>query len=194
MNDTTTLKKSLLMIQKLKKLLQEQNEKSLDPVAIIGMSCRLPAANTPQEFWELLCQGKNVISPIPNERWELLKGTREPEQRDANLPYWGGYLQQIEAFDAYFFGISPREAMRMDPQQRILMEVAYESLEDAGLTVETLAGSNMGVFPAYTQASSVVYKSWTQIWMLCLFLLEVPLVWQPIAYRIYSICGGLAWY
>ncbi|MCW8398570.1 beta-ketoacyl synthase N-terminal-like domain-containing protein [Legionella sp. PATHC038] len=146
MNDTTTLKKSLLMIQKLKRLLQEQNEKSFDPVAIIGMSCRLPAANNPQEFWELLCQGKNVISPIPDERWELLKGTREFEQRDANLPYWGGYLQQIEAFDAYFFGISPREAMRMDPQQRILMEVAYESLEDAGLTVETLAGSNMGVF------------------------------------------------
>ncbi|CAM2843916.1 polyketide synthase, type I [Legionella steigerwaltii] len=146
MNDTTTLKKSLLMIQKLKKLLQEQNEKSFDPVAIIGMSCRLPSANTPQEFWELLCQGHNVISPIPDERWELLKGTREPEQRDANLPYWGGYLQRIEAFDAYFFGISPREAMRMDPQQRILLEVAYESLEDAGLTVETLAGSNMGVF------------------------------------------------
>ncbi|MBN9228888.1 MULTISPECIES: beta-ketoacyl synthase N-terminal-like domain-containing protein [Legionella] len=146
MNDTTTLKKSLLMIQKLKKLLQEQNKHLFEPMAIIGMSCRLPTANTPQEFWELLCQGKNVISSIPNTRWELLKGTREPEQRDANLSYWGGYLQHIEAFDAYFFGISPREAMRMDPQQRILLEVAYESLEDAGLTIEALAGSNMGVF------------------------------------------------
>lgn len=146
MNDTTTLKKSLLMIQKLKKLLQEQNEKLFEPVAIIGMSCRLPEANNPQEFWELLCQGKNVISPIPDERWELLQGTREVGLRDANLAYWGGYLQQIEAFDAYFFGISPREAMRMDPQQRILLEVSYESLEDAGLTVDALAGSNMGVF------------------------------------------------
>ncbi|WP_454782671.1 beta-ketoacyl synthase N-terminal-like domain-containing protein [Legionella sp. WA2022007384] len=146
MNDTTTLKKSLLMIQKLKKLLQEQNDKLFDPVAIIGMSCRLPEANNPQEFWELLCEGKNIISPIPDERWELLQGTREVIQRDPNLPYWGGYLRQIEAFDAYFFGISPREAMRMDPQQRILLEVAYESLEDAGLTVDDLAGSNMGVF------------------------------------------------
>ncbi len=146
MNDTTTLKKSLLMIQKLKKLLQEQNEKLFDPVAIIGMSCRLPEANNPHEFWELLCQGKNVISPIPDERWELLQGTREVALRDANLAYWGGYLQQIAAFDAYFFGISPREAMRMDPQQRILLEVSYESLEDAGLNVDALAGSNMGVF------------------------------------------------
>ncbi|QLZ67641.1 polyketide synthase [Legionella sp. PC1000] len=146
MNDTTTLKKSLLMIQKLKKLLQEQNEKLFDPIAIIGMSCRLPEANNPQEFWELLCQGKNVISPLPDTRWELLKGTREMAQRDVNLPYWGGYLPQIDAFDAYFFGISPREATRMDPQQRILLEVAYESLEDAGLTVDALASSNMGVF------------------------------------------------
>ncbi|HHF7366867.1 TPA: beta-ketoacyl synthase N-terminal-like domain-containing protein [Legionella bozemanae] len=146
MNDTTTLKKSLLMIQKLKKLLQEQNEKLFAPVAIIGMSCRLPEANNPQEFWDLLCQGKNVISPIPDTRWELLKGTREMAQRDANLAYWGGYLPQINAFDAYFFGISPREAMRMDPQQRILLEVSYESFEDAGLTVDALAGSNMGVF------------------------------------------------
>ncbi|HHF0573230.1 TPA: beta-ketoacyl synthase N-terminal-like domain-containing protein, partial [Legionella anisa] len=146
MNDTTTLKKSLLMIQKLKKLLHEQNEKLFDPIAIIGMSCRLPEAHNPQEFWELLCQGKNVISPIPDTRWELLQGTREMAQRDVNLPYWGGYLPQIDAFDAYFFGISPREAMRMDPQQRILLEVSYESLEDAGLTVDALAGSNMGVF------------------------------------------------
>lgn len=146
MNDTTTLKKSLLMIQKLKKRLQEQNEKLFDPIAIIGMSCRLPEANNPQEFWELLCQGKNVISLIPDERWELLKGTREMDRRDANLAYWGGYLPHIDAFDAYFFGISPREAMRMDPQQRILLEVSYESFEDAGLTIDALSGSNMGVF------------------------------------------------
>ncbi|MCW8417491.1 beta-ketoacyl synthase N-terminal-like domain-containing protein [Fluoribacter dumoffii] len=146
MNDTTTLKKSLLMIQKLKKRLQEHNEKIFDPVAIIGMSCRIPDADNPKEFWELLCKGKNIISSMPEERWELLKGTREPGQRDTRLPYWGGYLSEIAAFDAYFFGISPREAMRMDPQQRLLLEVAYESIEDAGLTVEALAGSQMGVF------------------------------------------------
>lgn len=146
MTDTSTLKKSLLMIQKLKKLLQEQQKKLFEPIAIIGMSCRLPEADNPREFWELLCQGKNVITRIPEERWQLLKDTSELSQKQADLAYWGGYLNNIAEFDAYFFGISPREAMRMDPQQRLLLEVAYESLEDAGLTVEDLAGSQMGVF------------------------------------------------
>lgn len=146
MNEITTLKKSLLMIQKLKKLLQEQKDKLYEPIAIIGMSCRVPQANNLNEFWQLLCQGKNVITSIPDERWTLLKDTDEIAQRDTHLNYWGGYLNSIEEFDAYFFGISPREAMRMDPQQRMLLEVSYESLEDAGLTVDTLAGSNMGVF------------------------------------------------
>lgn len=146
MTDITTLKKSLLMIQKLKKLLQEQHEKLFEPIAIIGMGCRLPEANNPHEFWDLLCQGKNVITSIPDERWELLNNTAELSQRDANLAYSGGYLRNIAEFDAYFFGLSPREAMRMDPQQRLLLEVSYEALEDAGLTVDALAGSNMGVF------------------------------------------------
>ncbi|TAL63170.1 MAG: polyketide synthase [Legionella sp.] len=146
MNDITTLKKSLLMIQKLKKLLQEQNDKLFDPIAIIGMSCRLPIANNPRQFWQALCTGENAITAIPDERWELLAGTKESALRNPNMPYWGGYLKDIDAFDAYFFGISPREAMRMDPQQRVLLEVCYEALEDAGLPVERVAGSKMGVF------------------------------------------------
>ncbi len=146
MTDTTPLKNALLMIKKLKKKLQEQQERLFDPIAIIGMSCRLPQAQNLHEFWQLLIQGKNIISPIPDERWELLKETKEKAQRDPNLAYWGGYLADIDAFDAYFFGISPREALRMDPQQRLLLEVAYESLEDAGLTQDALSGSNTGVF------------------------------------------------
>ncbi|WP_133136076.1 beta-ketoacyl synthase N-terminal-like domain-containing protein [Legionella rowbothamii] len=146
MTDTTTLKNALLMIKKLKKKLQEQQEKLFDPIAIIGMSCRLPQARNLQEFWDLLKLGKNIITPIPEERWELLKETQEKTQRNPNLAYWGGYLADIDAFDAYFFGISPREALRMDPQQRLLLEVAYESLEDAGLTLDNLTGSNTGVF------------------------------------------------
>lgn len=146
MNDTTTLQKSLLMIQKLKRLLEEQNDGVVEPVAIIGMSCRLPEANNVQAFWQLLCEGKNVISAIPDARWELLQDTSERAKRDRNLAYWGGYLKDIAEFDAYFFGISPREALRMDPQQRHLLEVAYEAFEDAGITAEALAGSNTGVF------------------------------------------------
>lgn len=145
MTDTTTLKNALLMIKKLKQKLQEQ-ERLFEPIAIIGMSCRLPQARTLHAFWDLLTAGNNVISPLPDERWDLLQGTQEPVQRDPALAYWGGYLADIDAFDAYFFGISPREALRMDPQQRLLLEVAYESLEDAGLPLDRLAGSNTGVF------------------------------------------------
>ncbi len=146
MTDTETLKKSLLMIKKLKHLLAQQQEKVFDPIAIIGMSCRVPQASNLQEFWQLLRQGKNIISALPEARWELLKETEEPALREHHLAYWGGHLDNIDAFDAYFFGISPREALRMDPQQRLLLEVAYETFEDAGLTIEDLSGTNTGVF------------------------------------------------
>lgn len=146
MTDITTLQKAYLMIQKLKKKLQEQEARLPEPVAIIGMSCRLPEVNSLDAFWSLLCGGQQVISPMPEARWRLLKDTDEWRTRDPERAYWGGYLNHIDAFDAYFFGISPREAVRMDPQQRLLLEVCYESFEDAGLTVETLAGSNTGMF------------------------------------------------
>lgn len=146
MNDIATLKKALLMIQKLKKRIHDSENMQFEPIAIIGMSCRLPQAPDPKIFWSMLCEGKNVITSIPSERWALLKNTDELSNYDPNLNYRAGYLNDIESFDAYFFGISPREAIRMDPQQRILLEVTYESLEDAGLTLESIAGSNMGVF------------------------------------------------
>jgi len=146
MTDKTTLQKALLMIQKLKKRLREQEDKLFEPIAIIGMSCRLPHAKNINAFWQCLMDGKNSITAMPEERWNLLQGSHEIAMRKKDCPYYGGYLSNIDEFDAYFFGISPREALRMDPQQRILLEVAYESLEDAGLTMEKIAGSSMGVF------------------------------------------------
>lgn len=145
MTDTSTLQKALITIKKLKQLVQAQKN-SFEPIAIIGLSCRFPGANNKDEYWDLLAQGKNTIGKLSEERWQLLKGTAEPQARDEKHPYWGGYLQDIAAFDSYFFGITPREAMRMDPQQRLLLEVAYEAFEDAGVTPEKLAGSNTGVF------------------------------------------------
>jgi acyl transferase domain-containing protein len=145
MTENETLKKALFTIKKLKQRLEEQPRTSL-PIAIIGLSCRLPQVLNKDEYWELLCQGKNIISKIPEERWQLLAGTDEIKLRDQNHPYWGGYMSNISKFDAYFFGISPREAIPMDPQQRMLLEVSYEALEDAGLPMEKLSGSNMGVF------------------------------------------------
>lgn len=105
-----------------------------EDIAIIGMGCRFPKADTLQDYWELLSQGKDGISQVKG-RWE-----------NEDVISWGGYLENIDQFDPQFFGISPREAQRMDPQQRLLLEVAYETLENAGIPLEKLAGTNTGVF------------------------------------------------
>lgn len=146
MNEQTTLQKALFTIKKLKHLLAQQSQKTFEPVAIIGLGCRFPQAAGKEQFWEMLVEGRNVITQMPDQRWELLKGTPEISLRDKNHPYWGGFLADIDLFDAYYFGISPREAIRMDPQHRLLLEVAHEAIEDAGLTLASIAGSNTGIF------------------------------------------------
>jgi len=146
MNEQVTLQKALFTIKKLKHLLQEQSGSASEPIAIVGLSCRFPQAPHKEAYWKLLCDGKNVISHLPNERWNLLNHTIEERRRDPSHPYWGGYLENAGLFDPYFFGISPREAIRMDPQHRLLLEVTHEAIEDAGFPLESMAGSNTGVF------------------------------------------------
>lgn len=146
MVEVSTLHKALYTIKKLKQLLQEQQSTTFQPIAIVGLSCRFPQAINKTEYWQLLSQGKSAVARIPEQRWELLKNTAEFFARDAKHPYWGSFLADITGFDAYFFGISPREALRMDPQQRLLLEVSYEAIVDAGFSLESLRGSNTGVF------------------------------------------------
>jgi acyl transferase domain-containing protein/NADPH:quinone reductase-like Zn-dependent oxidoreductase/SAM-dependent methyltransferase/acyl carrier protein len=112
------------------------------------MGCRFPGnANSPEEFWKLLCAGVDPIRIVPMDRWDLRSYYDPNHSAPGKLhSQWGGFVQNIDQFDADFFGISPREAARMDPQHRLLLEVAYEALEDAGLVPEQLAGSNAGVF------------------------------------------------
>jgi surfactin synthase thioesterase subunit/3-oxoacyl-(acyl-carrier-protein) synthase/acyl carrier protein len=150
--ELATLQKALLAIKKLKQQLKEQPTKPIEPIAIIGLSCRFPSAIDKNEFWQLLVNKRNIIKQMPTERWQLLIGTREQALKDENHTYWGGYLDGIENFDAYFFGITPREAIQMDPHQRLLMQVSYEAVEDAGIPLDLLAGSNTGVFTSlYTR-------------------------------------------
>lgn len=155
MTELTTLQKALYTIKKLQQQLQAVQLHTPQPIAIIGLSCRFPQVSRKSDYWHLLCQGKSVISPLPVNRWKLLEGTQQNALRDESYPYYGGYLNQIEAFDAYFFGISPREALLMDPQQRLLLEVAYEAIEDAGLPITALAGSNTGVFAGLDEGQFV---------------------------------------
>ncbi|MEF9387809.1 beta-ketoacyl synthase N-terminal-like domain-containing protein [Ralstonia solanacearum species complex bacterium KE056] len=119
----------------------------MEKIAIIGMSCRLPGAASLDAFWHLLEQGRHGIGPIPKARWDA------DALFDANgkLPgksnsRFGGFIDDVERFDAQFFGISPREAVQMDPQQRILLELFHEAMEDAGLTAGQLGGSDSSVY------------------------------------------------
>ncbi len=104
---------------------QQQSE-----IAIIGISCRFPGANNPEEFWQLLRDGKDAISN--SDRWT-----------DAS---WGGFIDDVDKFDPQFFGITPREAQSIDPQQRLFLEVSWSALENAAVANKNLAGSNTGVF------------------------------------------------
>ena len=119
-------------------LIREKNE----PIAIIGMGCRFPGgAESPAAFWELLSAGRDAIQPL-DARWALV-GAGPAE----NAPRWAGLLTgAVDGFDAGFFGISPREALTLDPQHRLLLEVAWEALEDAGICPPALQGSRTGVY------------------------------------------------
>jgi acyl transferase domain-containing protein/acyl-CoA synthetase (AMP-forming)/AMP-acid ligase II/acyl carrier protein len=119
-----------------------------EPIAIVGLGCRFPGAEKPEAFWQLLQGGRDAITEVPPERWDL-SAFYDPAA--ATLPgkintRWGGFLDQVDQFDAHFFSISPREAACIDPQQRLLMEVAWEALENAGQDVECLAGTRTAVF------------------------------------------------
>ncbi|MBE9224387.1 SDR family NAD(P)-dependent oxidoreductase [Phormidium sp. LEGE 05292] len=123
-----------------------------EPLAIVGMACRFPGgANSPEAFWELLCNGVDAISEVPPNRWDI-NAFYDPDPEVPGKMYarYGGFVNQIEEFDAQFFGISPREALSLDPQQRLLLEVSWEALENAAIEPNTLVGSQTGVFVGMT--------------------------------------------
>ncbi len=121
-----------------------------EPIAVIGMGCRFPGgANSPAQFWQLLCDGTDAVGEIPPTRWDVDESfDDDPAVPGKSTVRQGGFLDGIDQFDAPFFGILRREAEKMDPQQRIFLEVAIEALEHAGQTRESLAGSPTGVFVA----------------------------------------------
>ncbi|MGY3248909.1 acyl transferase domain-containing protein/acyl carrier protein [Streptomyces sp. TE4109] len=119
-----------------------------EKVAIIGMGCRLPGgASDHRAYWQNLMEGKDCITPTPADRYDVGSlGSRHKEKPGRLIGGRGGYIDGFDEFDPAFFGISPREADQMDPQQRKLLEVAWEALEDGGQRPAELAGSNTAVF------------------------------------------------
>lgn len=132
-----------------------------DPIAIIGMGCRFPGAENPDAFWRLLRDGVDAVSEIPADRWDAdAFYDPDPAAPGKSMTRQGGFLSSIDTFDADFFGILRREAERMDPQQRLFLEVATEALDHAGLPRERLVGSRAGVFIAsyHSDYSALLYQ------------------------------------
>ncbi|ENH75836.1 Lovastatin nonaketide synthase [Fusarium oxysporum f. sp. cubense race 1] len=126
------------------------------PIAIIGVGCRLPGgANNLDKLWELLSEGRNGQTEIPKDRWNADSWfDAYPDAKQSMVTKHGYFLHDdISQFDAKFFGISSAEAHSMDPQQRLFLMTTYEALEDAGIPVETLRGSNTGVYASIFERS-----------------------------------------
>jgi malonyl CoA-acyl carrier protein transacylase len=137
-----------------------------EPIAIVGIGCRFPKAKNPESFWHLLRDGVDAIAQVPSERWDIEAFYESKAATPGKMSSRsGGFLEQVDLFDPSFFGISDREAEHMDPQQRLVLEVAWEALENTGLVPKTLAGSQTGVFIGLTNADyhKIIYKDSSQI-------------------------------
>ncbi len=167
MSQAPTQQELLAALQQSAKIIQRQ-EKQLDayhePIAVIGMACRFPGgADTPERFWQNLLLGLDAIVELPREREQDLIRSR-PEKTAATLR--GGYLSQVDQFDATFFGLAPRQVVVMDPAHRLLLETTWQALEEANLVPSELFNTEVGVFvgggtsdylPFSTQADGDLY-------------------------------------
>ncbi|MDP1590064.1 MAG: type I polyketide synthase, partial [Prosthecobacter sp.] len=117
-------------------------------IAIIGIGCRFPGGvNDTETFWKMLVEGHDVVSEVPPDRWSVDRFyDAEPGLVGKTIAKWGGFVDGIDQFDPQFFGISPREAPYIDPQQRLMLETAWEAIEDAGLVLDFEKGTDIGVF------------------------------------------------
>ena len=143
-----TLKRAYIKLEELQGKVRTLENAQREPIAVIGMGCRFPGnAMDAGSFWTILENGIDTVSEVPRDRWDIdAYYDPDPDAPAKMATRWGAFIDHIDRFDASFFGISPKEATSMDPQQRILLEVCWEALENAGISPESMAGSATGVF------------------------------------------------
>jgi acyl transferase domain-containing protein/acyl carrier protein len=142
------LSEALLAMERMQEKLDTAHREKNEPVAVVGIGCRFPGgADDPDAFWELLRRGTDTVREVPPDRWDIdAFYDGDPETPGTMYTREGGFLDEVGGFDAQFFGISPREVRSMDPQQRLVLEVAWEAFERAGLPRGKLKGSLTGVY------------------------------------------------
>ncbi|NEQ10766.1 MAG: type I polyketide synthase, partial [Moorea sp. SIO4E2] len=147
-NYKALMENAFRQIETLQSQVETFENQKIEPIAIIGMSCRFPGGvDSPEAFWQLLNDGVDAISEVPLARWNIDDYyDPDPDAPGKICTRDGGFLSQIDGFDTAFFGISPREAHSLDPQQRLLLEVSWEAIERANIVPDKLFNSLTGVF------------------------------------------------
>src|SRR4051794_30789171 len=122
-SDQELLRKAAIRIERLQTKLRERSQ----PIAIVGLACRFPGARDKDAYWRLLIEGVDAISEVPRARWDVdAYYDPDPETPGKMSTRWGGFIDDIDKFDAAFFAITPREAADLDPQQRLLLEMSWQ--------------------------------------------------------------------